>query len=466
VFPTGGSFPGRRARRFWIGDLVLHGTLATTAELLEPLSTGAQNWIPDERLFADDGKVLGAVWRSGDGSLALPFDPAEVVTRFWTERYADTHASDARRWARQEALRAYYGVRPVLPRTVQISLRRAGSHVQRRRSFPRWPVEDSLHGFFDLVMRWASSVAGMRVPWIAPWPAGHTWALVLTHDVETEAGLHRIPTLQEVDRRAGHRSAWNLVPGRYRVEDALVSSLQEGGDEVGIHGLYHDGRDLHPDELPRRMPQIRHWAERWGAVGFRSPATHRDWAVMSMLPFQYDSSSPDTDPFEPQAGGCCSWLPYCNGPIVELPITMPQDHTLFAILRARDGRLWTDKAERIRARGGMALLITHPDYTEVGPMVAAYEQLLAHFAADPDVWRALPGEVAAWWRRRAASSLEWDGAAWRVVGPAAGEAAVAFTDRPAARRDDARTCNLPRTGRADRPTPQPTPPRRGDSRAC
>jgi len=44
----------------------------------------------------------------------------------------------------------------------------------------------------------------------------------------------------------------------------------------------------------RRPPTLR-WAERWGAVGFRSPATHRNWAVMSVLPFQYDSSSPDTD---------------------------------------------------------------------------------------------------------------------------------------------------------------------------
>ena len=26
-------------------------------------------------------------------------------------------------------------------------------------------------------------------PWLAPWPAGHSWAVVLTHDVETDVGL-------------------------------------------------------------------------------------------------------------------------------------------------------------------------------------------------------------------------------------------------------------------------------------
>jgi hypothetical protein len=194
---------------------------------------------------------------------------------------------------------------------------------------------------------------------------------------------------------------------------------------------------------------MRRWAERWGAVGFRSPATQRDWTVISGLPFQYDSSSPDSDPFEPQGGGCCSWLPFFNGSVVELPITMPQDHTLFVILRARDGRPWIDKAEHIRARGGMALLITHPDYVEAGPVVLAYEQLLGHFASDPGVWRALPREVAAWWRRRAASSLEWTGASWRVVGPAAGEASVLLSGSTAVGEGSAPPTESPVQRRSD-----------------
>jgi hypothetical protein len=103
---------------------------------------------------------------------------------------------------------------------------------------------------------------------------------------------------------------------------------------------------------------------------------------------------------------------------------------LFVILQAADGQAWIDKAERIRARGGMALMITHPDYAHAGPVLTAYEQLLAHVRDDPGVWRAVPAEVAAWWRRRAASSLHWDGTAWRVVGAAAGEAAISFSAVP------------------------------------
>ncbi|MEX5718524.1 ATP-grasp domain-containing protein [Geodermatophilus maliterrae] len=429
-FDTGRPVPDLRARRFRLGGLLLHGRLLDDDLLAAALTGATGSWARAEAVRADDGTLLGSVWRSSEGDVALPFDPGEVVTRFWSERYADAPGAGVRRRVRSAALAGYYATRPVLPRSLQIRLRRAASRIQRRRSFPRWPVEDSLHGFLQLVLEWAASVSGQQVPWIAPWPAGRTWALVLTHDVETESGVRRIPVLRTIDREAGHRASWNLVPGRYDVHDALVRDLQDDGLEVGVHGLYHDGHDLDPRELPTRLPAMRRWAERWEAVGFRSPATHRNWDVMSTLPFEYDSSSPDTDPFEPQAGGCCSWWPFFNGPVVELPITLPQDHTLFVILRARDGEAWIDKAERIRAAGGMALLITHPDYTDLGPVAEAYRQLLAHFASDPGVWRPLPAEVAAWWRRRAASHLERDGAGWRVTGPAAAEATICATAPP------------------------------------
>jgi hypothetical protein len=247
-----------------------------------------------------------------------------------------------------------------------------------------------------------------------------------------------MPALMDVEQRRGYRSSWNFVPGRYRVDGALVEELRDNGFEVGLHGLLHDGHDLDASQLPKRLPEMRRHAEAWGATGFRSPATHRDWATMSSLPFGYDSSYPDSDPFEPQPGGCCSWLPFFIGPVVELPITLPQDHTLFVILRARDGQMWLDKADRIRSRGGMALLITHPDYVDDGPIATAYEELLARYQDDPDVWRALPEDVAGWWRRRAASELRWVDGRWQVNGPAAAEATVSYVGRSADKEKEAR----------------------------
>jgi hypothetical protein len=314
-----------------------------------------------------------------------------------------------------------------LPRSAQIWMRRVFSRIQRRREFPRWPTEPALHDLYAVLFRYIAGIAREPIPSIAPWPNGFTWAVVLTHDVETSVGYRNLKPLQEIELRAGYRSSWNFVPKRYEVEDAVVRELIDRGFEVGVHGLLHDGRDLESEDMVRRRsPEMRAYAERWGARGFRSPATHRQWDLMPMLGFDYDSSYPDTDPFEPQPGGCCSWLPYFNRDLVELPITLTQDHTLFVILRERSERAWMEKASYLRSRQGMALLITHPDYMRDVASLEAYERFLSAFSDDSGAWRALPRDVSDWWRRRAASTIVRDEGVLRIVGPAAPDAEIAM----------------------------------------
>jgi hypothetical protein len=120
-------------------------------------------------------------------------------------------------------------------------------------------------------------------------------------------------------------------------------------------------------------------------------------------------------------------LPFFNERMVELPITLPQDHTVFQILQHTDGALWTSKARDIRDRGGMVLVLAHPDYASDQRMALAWKQLLEEFAEDPTVWQALPREVAAWWRNRDGSSILPDGDGWAVCGPAAHQARVRMT---------------------------------------
>jgi hypothetical protein len=240
--------------------------------------------------------------------------------------------------------------------------------------------------------------------------------------------------LRAVERDLGYCSSWNFVPERYTVDPAVLATLRAEGCEVGVHGLRHDGRDLASRRmLEERLPAMRSYADTWGAVGFRSPATQRSWDLMPLLGFDYDSSYTDTDPYEPQPGGCCTYLPYANEDLIELPITLPQDHTLFAILQHRDGTLWREKAREIRGRGGMALVLAHPDYAVDERVARAWRELLEEFADDPSVWQALPRDVAAWWRRRRESTPVRVGSTWLVQGPAADEARVRLTAFPLAR---------------------------------
>lgn len=386
-------------------------------------------WSRAVPIAGEDGEHLASIWRACDGSVFLPFDPDEVCHNYWSEHYVEIAQSGARRRTRRGAVRGYYRVRGLLPRPAQIWLRRRYARIQQRTTFPRWPVETALHDFFDLFISILADVGGEPVPRIAAWPDGRAWALVLSHDVETAAGLAALDPVLELERGLGLRSAWNFVPRRYQVADERIGELLDDGFEVGVHGLHHDGRDLESlAHVLERLRGIREAAERWGAVGFRSPATRRRWELMPLLGFDYDSSYPDTDPFEPQDNGCCTWLPFFNQEMVELPLTMPQDHTLFVILRHSDATAWIEKAEFLRGRGGLAMIDTHPDYLIDERIMSAYRRLLERYAADETAWKALPREVSAWWRRRADSSIERSGADWVVTGPAAGEARVELVE--------------------------------------
>lgn len=389
------------------------------------LSQHGGNWTPVSDVLTTDGEQLACVWRADDGSVFVPFDPDEVRLSFVSEHYLDiTQRRSARQW-RRVAMHAYYRARTAMPRAFQIWLRRHYARVQARSRFPRWPVETGLHDFLETFLTMLRSIADEPVPMIAPWPNGYAWALVLTHDVETAAGLAAMERVLELERSFDVRSSWNFVPRRYELSTQLVRDLVADGFEVGVHGLYHDGRDLESEAVFReRLPGMREAAARWNAVGFRSPATHRDWDLMPRLGFDYDSSYPDTDPFEPQSGGCCTWLPFFIRDMVELPLTMPQDHTLFRILRQPDERAWVQKASFLRAHSGLALLDTHPDYLADQQIFANYERFLERFAHDDRAWRALPAEVSAWWRRRSQSYLQRDGEDWAVVGAAPTDARV------------------------------------------
>jgi hypothetical protein len=417
LYPCNAGQP--RPWRF--GKIRLFVGAAGEEELRGRLGDG---WRQAERLEVADGSATTTVWRSDRGDVALPFDPNEAITSFWSESYQDERVS-AGGLLKATLRTAYYRARPLLPRRAQIALRRGFSHVQARSDFPRWPVETSLHDLYDWLFAELRGIAGAAIPTIAPWPEGRRWALVLTHDVETAAGAANVGLLRGLEEERGFRSSWNFVPHRYEVADELLRDLDEDGFEIGVHGLKHDGRDLESlSTLEQRLPEIRRYAERWRATGFRSPATHRRWEWMPLLGFDYDTSYPDTDPYEPQAGGCCTWLPFFNDDLVELPITLPQDYTLFTILRVEDERPWLEKATFLRDRGGMALMITHPDYMLGQRYLDVYARLLDELGDDETLWRALPRDVSAWWRRRAASSVRRDGTGWVVEGPAAGDAAV------------------------------------------
>jgi peptidoglycan/xylan/chitin deacetylase (PgdA/CDA1 family) len=330
-----------------------------------------------------------------DGALPGAEAPPFAAMRFLEEIAAEPPRS----WK----INVYYRIKPLLPRGLQIGLRRVYARYQGRRA-GSWPIEPLIAQRLQNHFRAALEASGAeRLAFVNLWPDRKRFAYVLTHDVEGPAGVRNIPRLLEIERRFGMVSCWNFVAEDYPIDREVFSSLRDAGCEIGLHGVHHDGL-LFSDRasFDRQLPAIRRYLEDWRAVGFRSPATHRNAEWMPALACLYDSSFPDADPFEPQPGGCYSIWPYFLGDLVELPITMPQDHTLFEILREPSIRLWVEKADWIRRNHGLVNVIVHQDYMLSEDRLEHYEGLLAHLIAQPDGWHALPRDVAEWWRVRAA----------------------------------------------------------------
>ena len=175
--------------------------------------------------------------------------------------------------------------------------------------------------------------------------------------------------------------------------------LTSRGFEVGVHDLNHDGHLFSSQEGYRRKAQrINNYLEKWQAFGFRSAYMLRNLDWIQDLNIAYDASTFDTDPFEPQPDGVNTifpfWVPrrsesgdersatikghasslnsqlltlnHSRSGYVELPYTLPQDSTLFLMLREKTVEIWKRKLDWIALHGGMALVNVHPDYIRFG----------------------------------------------------------------------------------------------------
>jgi hypothetical protein len=243
------------------------------------------------------------------------------------------------------------------------------------------------------------------------WPEQKKFALVLTHDVETSKGQDRCGQLMKIEEGLDFRSAFYFVPKRYEVSPELRNYLISRGFEVGVHGLDHDGKLYSSKtEFQARAIEINKYLKEWNSDGFSSPCMLHNLAWIHDLNIKYDISTYDTDPFEPQAGGIGTIFPFCvrdesnEGYYVELPYTLPQDFTLFVLMKERNIDIWKKKLDWIFEHGGMVHLKTHPDYMNFGNTKVGMEEYPADFYAEfleyikhaynEQYWHVLPKDLA------------------------------------------------------------------------
>lgn len=302
--------------------------------------------------------------------------------------------------------RFYYALKPYMPWGMRMALRRITARHTRKSFKSTWPIDES---------------AGRTPENWKGWPENKNFAFVLTHDVEGPDGLAKCRQLAELEIAAGVRSCFNFIPeGPYTVPPSLRTWLTDNGFEVGVHDLHHDGRLFSSKRgFERKSVRINRYFKSWQATGFRAAFMLRQLDWMQSLEVGYDSSTFDTDPFEPQSQGAGTIFPFRVPPArltsaggsevpskgyIEIPYTLAQDSTLFLVLGEKSPDIWLRKLDWIVSRGGMALVNVHPDYIQfegdpTNPRtypVAYYRQLLSYVRQqyDNQYWHALPKDLA------------------------------------------------------------------------
>lgn len=276
------------------------------------------------------------------------------------------------------------------------------------------------------------------------WPGGKQYAVTLSHDIDTDY-CFRVPELLEkvraLDEGAGMRSAWMVVTKLLDRGRPALDELHAAGHEIGFHGTDHDHKlaFLPPVPMARRIARASELIETYGTTGFRSPSYLRTPSLYQALDgvLEYDMSMHDViEGFCRSAlrhEGCSTCLPFflAGTDVLEIPTTIPEDW-YFDSLGCSDPqevlRSQLKSLETIKARGGIASTLTHPEpeLATLPHWLDTYRELLARLANDADAWVARPGEVNRHWRARQARI----DASWADISTV--PASAATSEQPAA----------------------------------
>jgi len=284
--------------------------------------------------------------------------------------------------------------------------------------------------------------SGRAVPFVGFWRRGKDYALAVTHDVETREGLENgCMRLYDVEQKLHVRSTWNVPSDRYPLSNDILSKLAVAG-ELGAHDTRHDGRLVLADfeAKVKRVGECRTALEQLSGMevrGFRSPLLQHSHELVEALGkagYTHDSSIPSWEILSPTSlgpHGIGTVFPFIASGIVEVPVSLPQDHQLLRVvgLNAPESiELLHKFSHWISSLGGACVLLVHPDYDFGLPENQDdYRRLLEVFTQDPKCDIMTLDEIARWWSHRDRVSWSLENGRMQVnmpdgqSGPVAGE---------------------------------------------
>jgi len=238
------------------------------------------------------------------------------------------------------------------------------------------------------------------------WKGKH-YACAITHDIDTYRGLKRARVLKRLELKYDVPSAWYIPVKHYKLDIGIVQELSNHG-EVGAHGTKHDGKlvKLPREKIVDRLCEAKQILEsviKDSVYGFRAPLLQCNADFIQALNkagYIYDCSVPTWEPnnpftMKPYGIGTVN-LMKMNG-ILELPLTMPQDHQMLYVLGMSLKQTlgaWLKIIDVVRDIGGVCTVLIHPDYELAdSENFNIYEELMNDITADNHVWITVPRDL-------------------------------------------------------------------------
>ena len=251
------------------------------------------------------------------------------------------------------------------------------------------------------------------------------FGVIMTHDVDTKRGYeYGMRKFVEIEREMDIISTFNIVPEslEYDFESEYIRELHRDGFDFGMHGLHHDGKFVYLslEEQKRRVERAAKIAESLEVpIGYRAPYLHRTKYLVKHLTdsgYLWDSSFPDTDestvgfadtgsrtlfPFYPIFRDKNEWN---QSPLVEIPVSMPQDWTLLYYYKLSENKMlkvWKQKMDYIKSKNGLAVFIIHPDPEDLGhpKRLKFYRKVLEMIKREDPEWYTCTSLANRWKER-------------------------------------------------------------------
>ena len=206
--------------------------------------------------------------------------------------------------------KVFYTLKPILPRPIQLSLRRWIIQQRLKKFSAVWPIDEAAG-------QAPSTGRGGQMANNSPWSCPTMWTASVPRQRIAPGRTGKVPWRAFLVQ---------LRAERYKLSRQLIEEVKALGFEVCVHGLTHDGKLFWSKEIfAERAVKINAYLKDWGSVGFTSPSMHHNLEWMNLLEIEHATSTFDTDPFEPEPDGCGTIFPYWVaapdniGGYVELP---------------------------------------------------------------------------------------------------------------------------------------------------